>query len=136
MKEPQAWRSHYTYSFLLLYTLLVLVAVRGCFFLVNSTELAGNIPIAEYAWMIWYGLRSDMVVAILIVLPVNLAWLLFRKKNAGFYRQVLLVYYVLMILLVVTVSLVDIIYFNSNHRRLALADLFLCLITQAWRCHL
>ena len=90
MKEPQVCRSHYTYNSLLLYTLLVLVAVRACFFLVNRAALAGNIPVAEYAWMIWYGLRSDMVVTMLIVLPVNLAWLLLRKKSAGFYRQLLL----------------------------------------------
>ncbi len=121
MNKRQAWQSHYTFSFLLLYALLVLAAVRVCFFWINSDELKGDIPLAEYGWMVWYGIRADTTVALLMVLPAYCVGLLFLKKGGHLFRQLLCAYYVFIVLLVATISVVDIIYFNSNHRRLTLA---------------
>ena len=111
------------YNRLVLYPFVLLVLLRCLFIIVNHSDLPAHTSTAAYGWILLYGLRSDLLVGILVALPVMLLALAVRKKNAGLYGRLLLWLYVVMVLALLLPCIFDIFYFYSNHRRLALADL-------------
>jgi phosphoglycerol transferase MdoB-like AlkP superfamily enzyme len=97
--------------------------MRVLFFVLNGKELAGGISNPEYGWMLLYGLRADLQVALLAGLFVWLLAEFVRWPVTLYFGRWLSILYTLLMAAILFLSAVDNIYFGSNHRRLAFTDL-------------
>ncbi|MEO6315699.1 MAG: sulfatase-like hydrolase/transferase [Chitinophagaceae bacterium] len=125
MKSRLALQRYFEHSFLYLYGLIALAVIRCIFFIVNRGDLAENIPAVEYGFVLWYGLRSDLAVVLIVLLPVVMVQLVCNRWNDSIKKRLLTWYYVSTVVLVSGISLFDVVYFNNNHRRLTLADFYI-----------
>jgi phosphoglycerol transferase MdoB-like AlkP superfamily enzyme len=106
------------------YVLLVLCAARLFFFVINYHILPAGNNHLQWFWILWYGLRFDLIISLMILLPLLVIHTMYNKWPALFFRQLVIWLYVIIILAVTTLSFFDAIYFNGNHRRLTAGDLF------------
>ncbi|MEP7280246.1 MAG: sulfatase-like hydrolase/transferase [Bacteroidota bacterium] len=106
------------------YAFLVLCLVRLFFFVINFHSLPAGNNLVQWWWIIGYGCRFDLITSLGIWLLLTFLGTIYSWWPQRGLAQLIGWLYISIILIVASLSLVDAVYFNGNHRRMARDDLF------------